>query len=362
MVLSIQFIVMAISIIPQSLLERQMRFKALSIVEFASAIVGSLATLLLALLGMEVWALVWGSISLLVVRTIALNIVCPFSWRPSFSIEGMFQIISFGSYITGSRVLWYFYTQADIFIVGRLLGKELLGFYSVAVQLASLPMEKVSGIVNQVAFPAFANIQNDRQKAGRHFLQSVRLMSIVAFPVLWGISSIAAEMLHILLGGKWQVAAIPLQLLTLVMPIRMISNLFSPALMGLGYANVHFRNVLLASLIMPVVIWAGSHWGITGVCLGWIIGFPLVFVVNMLRVLKALEIRPIIVAKVIANAIGGSSIMYCAVAITKHILDQWALSIPGLITMVIVGAGVYACMLLVFDRESYKDVYNLITA
>jgi len=62
---------------------------------------------------------------------------------PSFSLSGVRSFLVVGGQFTAARILWFLYSQADIFIAGKLLGKELLGFYSVAMHLASLPVQKI---------------------------------------------------------------------------------------------------------------------------------------------------------------------------------------------------------------------------
>src|SRR4030095_11317112 len=110
-----------------------------------------------------------------------------------------------------AQVLWFIYTQIDVVIAGRWLGKELVGFYTVAMHVASLPNQRIAAIINQVAFPAFASIQHDVKAVGRHLLLGVRVLSFIAFPVLWGISSVAPEIVTVVLGAKWNPATLPLQ-------------------------------------------------------------------------------------------------------------------------------------------------------
>ena len=98
----------------------------------------------------------------------------------------MAQTITFGGYVTISRIFWGFYTQADTFIIGKLLGKELLGFYSVGMNLASLPMEKVSGIINQVAFPAFSQHSKRLSKGRVPFSKSRARNEFFSFPGIMG--------------------------------------------------------------------------------------------------------------------------------------------------------------------------------
>ena len=133
--------------------------------------------------------------------------------------------------------------QADVFIAGKFLGKDLLGVYSVAMQLASLPVQRVTAIVSQVAFPVFARIQDDPALAGQHLIKGVRLLSFLAFPMLWGISSIASEIVTVLLGAKWESAIVPLRIIALVMPLMIVVPVVSTVVQSLGRGDVIVRNV-----------------------------------------------------------------------------------------------------------------------
>jgi len=358
--ISIHFIMASFAIIPQSILDRDMRFREKSIVELISAIAGSLATLLLALNNFGVWSLVWGSITLTFCRTVGLNMAQPSLRLPKFSLEGMRDIIFFGGYVTVTRILWTLYSQADVIIVGKLLGKHLLGFYSVALHLASLPMQKVSGIINQIAFPAFASVQTDTKQVASHFLKAVRVMSLVAFPVLWGISSVAADLVDVALGEKWHLAIVPLQILSLVIPVRMISNLMSPALLGLGHADVNFFNVITASLVLPFGLLIGCYWGgIIGVSVAWAAIFPIVFLLNLSRMLKTVKMALSEVIAAVLRPLLAAVVMYISVAIIKVVVPgldpviRLSLSIIG-------GAVVYVGMVLALDKNGYYEVLDLI--
>ena len=359
-VLSTQFIVTSFAIIPQSLLQREMYFKKTSIVDFASAMAGSVTTLMLALNGWGVWSLVWGTMAINVCRTAGLNFFSPYLRVPRLSFKGMGQILSFGGYVTINRTLWFFFTQVDILIVGKLLGKELLGVYSVAMNLASLPMEKVSGLINQVAFSAFSRIQTDHQKVGSYFLKEVRVMSFFAFPVLWGISSIAPELVASLLGDKWHLSTVPLQLLCVVIPIRMIANLMNPAVMAIGRPDISFFNILSASVAIPIGIMIGVHWGLLGVCLAWVIVFPLVFLYNLSRVVTVLRIRLLDVLSTMARPALAASTMYASIMAFKMLFGTNVESIVNLVLLIIGGAMVYGGMVITFHRHGCREVLGLI--
>jgi len=357
--LAIQFIITSFVIIPRSLIDREMSFRQRSIVELISAIAGSLITLVLALKGWGVWSLVWGSLILNFLMAAGFNLIKPALFLPIFSLRGMRQVVSFGGYVTASRILWTFYTQSDIIIVGKLLGQRLLGFYSVALTLAALPMEKISGIVNQVAFPAFASIRGDIQTSASHFLKAIRMMSLTAFPVLWGIASISEDLVNTLLGHKWEPVIAPLQILSLVIPIRMISNLINPMLLGVGRPDTQLFNIIVLSSVLPLGFLLGSRWGIIGVSLVWATVFPLAFLLNMSRAVRALEISLYDVVRQMIAPMAAAMIMYITVFFIIIGLPDIN-PIPRLISCIIAGALVYTALVVVFAKNTFQEAWGLI--
>jgi len=135
-VIGLQFFLLAFSIVPQSMLEKRMEFNRRAIVELVSTIAGSLFTLYLALEGMGVWSLVYGNLLRMLIRMLGLNFLYPYLRLPTWRLGRVMGIAKFGGWVTLERLLWYLYTESDIFIIGRMLGNEILGLYSVARQLA----------------------------------------------------------------------------------------------------------------------------------------------------------------------------------------------------------------------------------
>lgn len=360
--LSFQFILMGLSIIPHSLLMREMDFKNISIIEFISGLIGSLTTLIIVLMNGGVWALVFGNLTSNLIRAIGLNMIHPWVGSPRLSFKGMRQIMSFGGYVTIGSIFWYFYNQADIFIVGKLLGKNILGFYSIGLELASIPMNKISGILNQIAFPAYSIIKREPEKVKTYFLKSIRIISFIAFPVLWGISSISEEIVVLFLGEKWQLAALPLQLISLLIPLRMVSNITYPVLIGLGKPDIAFLNILTYAVVMPLAMLIGVKWGIIGVCLAWLIVFPIVFMTIIIRVNTILNIKFIEFITSIHKPIIASLIMYLMIMAIKYFLklNSINIDIELIIILIIIGFIIYSSIIFIINKEGYGEMKELL--
>lgn len=359
-VLSLYFLIIAMGVIPDVLLQRKLEFKKRSLIDLTAAVFSSVLTLALALAHYGVWALVLGSLFGAAWRVGAANLVAPFRLLPNFSLQGMRGLLSFGGKVTMSRLLWFFFTQADVIIVGKLLGKEMLGFYSVAMHLASLPVQRVSAIVNQVAFPVFSRLQEDRENLSGYVIKAIRILSFLAFPVLWGISSTAHEIVLLFLGQKWKDAILPLQLLSMMMPLRMVANFLPTASDALGRPDLGLKNVLVASLIMPAAFLIASQWGIVGVAVAWVTVYPVVLLFNVRRMLHVMGsgLRELLHA--IAPAIISAAGMYAAVWTARWLLGDDISQLTKLLVMIATGMLMYGGLALLLNRQGCREVYGLI--
>lgn len=356
--LAVQFIFGAFGVIPDALLKRDLRYKTRSVIELMAAIAASVLTLAFAFSGMGVWSLVVGSLGSQLIKAVMLNVSAPFFKWPRFSLTGMRGHASFGGQLTLTQILGFVFTQIDVFLVGRILGKEALGQYSVGVHLASLPNQRISAIINQVSFPAFARMQDNMAQLHSSVLLGVRMLAIVGFPILWGISSVAPEFVEIVLGTKWMSSVLPLQLLSLVMPLRLIGNFLPNATQAVGRPDVFLKNYVFATLIMAPAFAVGIQFGLIGVCMAWVIAFPIVFLQSAVRNLRTLGIRVAEFMRMMAPAVLASVIMYASVWCTRYTL-QALLPIGALLfTLIVVGGAAYALSVWLVSRDALREALN----
>lgn len=361
-VLSVQFLLLIFETLPQSRLERDIEFAQRSIVDFATLVIGSLTTLLLALADFGVWALIWGTLATNATRMIGLNLICRNLVWPSFSLRGMGKHMAFGGFVTTDRGLWFLFSESDKFIGGKLLGNQLLGYYAVASQLASLPIHKISGLLNSVAFPAFshahANTSADTVKG--YLLKATRILGIAAFPVFFGMSSTAEPLIACLLGEKWLPAAPLLQLLGLVMPFRLLSNVFPPLLWGVGSPAISASNFLIAALLMPVAFYIGARWGVIGLAYAWLCMYPLVFLVTALRTCRKVGLGIVEYLLQMSRPVAAGMIMYA----TVYFMQGFAYGSVGdwlyLLQLVTVGVLAYGVAMLLIDGAGLRETVVLI--
>jgi O-antigen/teichoic acid export membrane protein len=354
---SLHFVLNALGTIPQAVAFRELNFRWLAWVELAAVMSNGLATLVLAWYGYGVWALLLGSLLQNLVRTaLLLRHGMP---RPIFQREGLRRHVTFGGTITAVRLITQIVYQSDIFIAGLLLSQQALGLYSVSAHLATLPMQKIMSVINQVAFPAVARLQHDRERLRLRMIESTRLLVVFSLPALWGMSAVAPEFVASIMGPNWAGAVFPLQAVCLVVPMRMLNMIYTTAALGVGDLRVNVGNAMTSAIVLPLSFYIGGHWGVDGLALAWVVAIPFVFLFRLPRMLRIVDIRLTdMVASLRAPVLAGA-IMYAAVSLGRLPCETLT-PVARLAPLIILGAAAYVGTVLLLDRRIVPDVLRVV--
>lgn len=357
-VIALQFLPAAFSVVPSALLAREMRFRARAITDFVANVSGGIITVLLALTDYGVFSLAWGGVGLAVVRMLMLNYTAPHPGLPLFSFTGCGEMFHFGRYVAQSQLTWFFYSQADSFIIGKVLGKHLLGIYSVSMDLASIPATRISAILYQVVGPTLAKIHREGGKVGWYIVKGVSGLCLASFPVMWGISSVAPEFVQAVLGEKWLEATVPLSILCFIMPLRVASPLIHSALNSVGRADVSFRLTWITALLMCSAYLVGAQFGLQGVALAWAIMYPTVFMYNLVGAQKHIGIGWTQITAAMARPAFVSALMYAAIALMRPFLPWTALI--NMAVLITTGIVAYVGFSFIFNRKGINEARDLL--
>ncbi len=358
---ALQFPILALQSVPTAMLARKMDFRTKALIEAATGIVNSIVTIILALLDYGVWSLVIGNLVAILVRGFLFMSVEKVFYRPTLDFRGFSHMFSFGGYIMLSGFLHFVQMKSADLLVGKTLGKDELGIYSVSNRLATLPMQKITGILNQIGFAAFSKIQNDMEVLRENYLRMQSILCFFAFPVFWGIASVTDSLVTVLLGEKWLATIIPLQLIALAAPLRMVFNSTKSALNGIGNAKLVFSNMLISACTMPIAFAIGLKWGISGVAAVWVLYYPFLFAFIQARSLAALGIGYVDFLREVIKPVMIALLMLLLLFASNHIMI--AHSVPPvfrLASLSMLGAAFYLLVSYWLNRETFNRSRRLV--
>ena len=154
--LSLTFVITGSTVQHQALLTRQMRFKALAVIDVTSMLAGVILGAGLALLGFEYWALVGMQLCVAVVTLVLTWMVSGWSPTPPTRHSGVRSLVSFGFHLTVADLVACFTANADSILIGRTFGASVLGLYSRASVLLRRPISQVVTPVDAVLVPVLS--------------------------------------------------------------------------------------------------------------------------------------------------------------------------------------------------------------
>jgi O-antigen/teichoic acid export membrane protein len=289
-VLSVNLFVVGLQNVSRGRLGKSFRFKELTMRDTIAMMSGGVVAIILAIRGFGVWSLVANLVvyhllqCLFVIRLV----------RPHYTLHleksVLKRIIGYGLPLTGGGLLFQFYDNADYLVVGRMVGAEALGFYTLAFRLATLAHEKIAAVVNRVAFPAFAAMQNDVEQMVNHWFSISRTISLFNAPFLVYLAVNAADLVSLALGEKWLPSVTPLRFLCVVGALRSLVHVIPPILNAVGRTKMVFKFTVGNSVLLPASFAIGCKLGgLTGVGVAWCVVYPglwLYLLFSLKRVVK----------------------------------------------------------------------------
>ena len=347
-------------VLPTALLSRAMDFRAQAKVNLLASLASAATAFGGAIGGLGVWTLVAAPIVLFAVRGAGLTIAAGGLTLPVFDFRGIGHHARFGAVLAVGQLFWFAQSQADVLIAGRRFDAHELGLYTTALFLTQIFVAKVVPPLNEVAFSAYARIQDDPAATAAAFAKSVRVIFAAAMPFYLGLAATAEPLVLTVLGPKWADAAPLVRLLALAMPAMTLNVLFSPVTDALGRPDLGVRNGAVGGAILIAAFLIGVRWDGPGLATAWIVAYPLYLAVSMRRSLPVIGVR----AREVAAAILPSALAATAMAAAVIALDALlpALATPlRLAVLVATGGAIYAAWLAVFARTRLDELAALVT-
>jgi O-antigen/teichoic acid export membrane protein len=360
-VLAVTFILRAFQVVPRAILNRDLRFRQLAVLDSVEAIVQAVAALVLALMHTGYWALVFGSIAGIVASTILALVMHRHRIAWPNRLASIREAVTFGGQNAGARVAWYVYSNADFAIVGRVLGKSALGAYSIGWTLANIPVERVAALVGRVTPAIFSAVQNDTAALRRYVLRITEGLALLTFPAAVGLSLVTDDFVLGVLGEKWRSAIVPLQLLSFYGGFRSVTTLLPQVLVARNRARTNMMISIVAAIILPIAFLIGTRWGTAGVATAWLIGFPVIIVPFYLFVaFREIHLTAGQYLGSLWPAASGLILMAAAVLGVRAAMSPEAPHLVRLFTAAGAGAIAYLLVMVLLHRERIRTAIALL--
>jgi O-antigen/teichoic acid export membrane protein len=275
------------ALIPIQTLNRQLRFKEIGAVQTLATLLASILKIALAALGFGAWALVISFTAAGAFALVSVYLFQPFWPRFHFVFSEIRHLVVFGIKVAVSAIIYHFYRNADYLVVGRVLGKEALGVYRVAFDVAMTPPLTIMTVVNRAALPVFSKLSEQKERLIETFLWTQKNLALLVMPVAIFLFFSSEDLMHLIGKSQWVGAAGAIKVLCWAAVLRSLDQVFPQLFHARGRPDLAIYDSL-AAVVVLVGMFAGyislfaETYGIVSVALAWLSSYPILIFLLLL--------------------------------------------------------------------------------
>ncbi|QSX39649.1 lipopolysaccharide biosynthesis protein [Shewanella cyperi] len=340
-VLGLTVLINAFTLIPRVKLNVAMDFKTQAKISVLSVLISGPTAIVLAINGYGVWALVMQALLNASCTTVLLILFAPWLPRGRFTKQSFNYLFGYGSKLLLSGLLDVTYSNLYQIIIGKKFSPALVGQFTQANQLASVPAITITSIIQRVTFPMFSQLQDEPARMVNAYRKTLKLSALLIFPLIVALGLIAKPLLTSLLGSQWQDAAMLLSVLCLGYILYPIHAVNLNLLQVTGRSDLFLKLEVIKKGIGGTLLLLSIPYGVLAMCIGFTITSYLALLLNTYYTAKLTDlsqwqqckdILPIWLAVMVAAALGYFAGLY--------VLQPW-LQIAVNLSAAILAYGLY---------------------
>lgn len=270
-VVSADFLLGAFGVVQLAMLQRDLQFRRIAVIQNVAAAVGGVSGIGAALLGAGVWSLVVNTLALTLARSVLATRLGAGVPRGRFEQAAARQLWQFSGHQTGFQAINYWARNADNFIIGKVVGPYGLGIYGRAYQLMLLPISQAGFVVSYVLFPMLSRIQGDASRLKTAYLRTISATALLAFPLTVILFLVARDFIVCLFGTRWLDVVPVLRILCVAALPQSIGTTVGVLYQTQGRTDWLFRWGLASSAVVVAGFAVGVLWGVRGVAAAYAI-------------------------------------------------------------------------------------------
>lgn len=358
-VLAIILIIQAFGYIQKLNLTIDLNFKTLAKITFTGTIVGGTAGLICAYKGLGVWSLVVQQMTTTTTRTFLFWLLV--RWRPKcfFSKTSFKNMFGFGSKLLVSGLINTLYENIYDLIIGKVFSAATLGNYTRAAHLSNFPSSNITGIFQRVTFPVLSKIQDDHEKLRKGYLKFLNLATLIIFPLMIGLATLAKPFILLVLSEKWIDAILILQIICFAQMWYPVHAINLNVLQVMGRSDLFLKLEIIKKIAGIIILCVTLPYGIIVMCFGQWVSTCFALVVNTYYSGKLLNAGLLIQLKMYVPTLLNSLVMGAICLGTIKLLPEQEYGLQ-LALGITVGAVYYAVSNWIFNRGTVRELLSLL--
>lgn len=240
---------------------RHLHLERVVMIRLGSAVAGLLVTVAYGVTFQSVWCFVVGALTTSFVRSfLSFTAVTGRGNRLRWESSSVSEITRFGRWIFLSTALTFIASSGDLVIFGKLLTKDELGVYAVAVRIAMMPRAGLAQLIHNVIFPLYSRtFSSDDKKQHQEMARVRRFVLLVAGWMIAGLLAVGDAFVRLVYPDIFHDAGWILQILAIGVWMGLIENLAGAWLLAIGQPRWFAIGSGVKAAALPLLIPLGFY-------------------------------------------------------------------------------------------------------
>ncbi len=269
-ILALSYPISALSNTHEAVLQKKLAFGRNFIPDLAKAMSKGLLSIILAFMSFGAWSLIGGQLGGMAIGALVFWIVT--RWRPSFSFDPKIalSLLRYGLKIVVVDLLAILLLNIDYLLVGRYLGAENLGVYTLAFRMPDLLILQFARILSVVIFPIYTRMRDVPGSLTRGFSMTTRYVSLVTIPLGVGLALVAQPFILTVFTDKWMEAIPVVRAIAIYAMLLSLSYNAGSVYKADGRPQVlTMLGLVRLAMLLPAIYWAAAV-AKSIVAVGWV--------------------------------------------------------------------------------------------
>lgn len=245
------------------ILRRDLNFKAPALRNMIVQALSAIIAVVMAFCGCGVWSLVVQGVLQTLGNSLINYCLCP--WRPTFdfSFIRLKVMFPFGFKVYLSSLINYGFGKATDTTVAKVYSPADLSFYNRAYSTANLFINSFIGVINNVAFPAFARIQGDRKRLKNALERFISISGLISSLLMALLFVLAEPLFCFMYSSKWNAVIPYFQIVCVWGLFQPVKNTLEGFLRATGCAGIIMYNRLVNVVLVLLNVYLAWKYGIS---------------------------------------------------------------------------------------------------
>jgi PST family polysaccharide transporter len=326
--MSLTIVGASVSVIHLALLNRAMRFTAVSANSVVARLVSVIVSIVLALTGWGFWALVAGNIAQQLSTAVGAWLMC--RWTPGLPgrAQGTGASVRFAIHVYSRFAFGYFSGNTDNLLVGWRYGAGALGFYKKAFDLFYTPVCQLLSPMSAVVITTLSRFKGERAHYQRYFLSGMSVLAFLGMAIGADLTLVGRDLVRFVLGPSWAESGRIFAFFGPGIGIMLLYNTHGWIHLSIGRPDRWFRWAAIEFLCTAGFFLLGLPWGPRGIALAWTVSFFVLMLPAFWYAGKPISFGVVSVLAVVWRFFVASVAAGCSTAGLIHFLPVFAAA-PG---------------------------------